>query len=1195
MRHDETPDLGPLAEALDDDIRVRRFTIGEPGADGASFFDVELERDEPAIELRRRLAQLVPGVEVSELPGTDLAPGQVSGTRSAALPEREEREERAGPPVRRQTGIIALSGPPPEVADGPRDRLVTLGHTLTRAAEGGRGITVIDSDGSELRFSWAELSDLSLVLGDRLREAAGGHTARVLLATVEPSATLLGFWSCVMADLDPILVPAELLTSKPADIEAWVTRLRDEYGFSLIVTHRDTAEFDGSVWEQFADHGIPVVRADASAARAEERPAGTAARRASWDGSHPLTGDPERTVSFMTSGSTGRPKVIAQRHAALLSVAAGSSWMNGLGAHDVGLNWMPLSHVGGIMMNLVRDAYIGAEHITVAPGRILSDPQEWFRLVDAHRVTATWSPNFALKLLSRTAGVLDGGSSYDLSSLRFYLNGGEAVSVRDVREFEDRLALFGLRRGIVAPAWGMTETCSGVAYNTCLDTRTAAPGVPSVGFPVPGAEIRIVPLEEQSADGPMIGRVEVRGPSVLERYAVGAGAADPDAEGWFRTGDLGWIADDGLHISGRDEGRLIINGVNWNAADIETAVEGAPGVAPGTGVAVGHRSRTSGTEEPVVFCAAAEGADPAGLPGAVRTHLLAELRLGVRRVIVVEPSDIERTGIGKVRKKQLVERFVQEDAGTRTAAETGATTAEEVPAGSVRGSRVVWQRETADGPADRAAGVPPVPLGPGTPLVVPTDGRAGVVLHGAGLGAGTLLDGPEDLLAACARWAPWLDELGARLSRTAPVTVLVRERAEGTGPAAISHPLAAWIRAYLAERGRANVRTLWADPRAGHDAVRATAGRSDLSDRYLDGRGTTWTRALVPVTLRTAPAGPAHHVLIGGTGRLGTALAARLTRAGHRVTVAGRTATGGAGIACDISTEEGRSALVRALTGDGTGGGTPVHLVHLAGSPDVGDRVPPPDVVRPKTDGLDNTFAAARELGATVTVLSSVNAHLGGAGVPYYAAACAAAEARAALADVPVGVVSCSRVEGAEHLTGGEDVATLSGIRTVALQDLADVLTACDRPDSLLLGVAARNRYVNEEGACRLRVRIPAPAAHAPAAPEPAPTDAAGDGDGDGDGEDLAGRLLRLTREVLPGLEANPDDNWFDLGMTSVDLPLLAKRIAREEKQEVTLVDMMRYPSITALAGALDGRAPRARSTAGASAAGAPAADGGAR
>ncbi|MEW2551139.1 AMP-binding protein [Streptomyces zhihengii] len=1157
MRHDDTPGLGLLAEALDRDIRVRRFTRGDtPGA--GPFLDVELERDEPAAELRRRLARLAP-VEVEELPAPREWPG-------AAAP-------RAG----RQTGIIALVGPPAEAADEHRQRLVTLGHTLTRAAEAGRGIRTVDSDGSELHLSWARLRDLALVTGDRLRDAAGTSSGRVLLATVEPSATLLAFWSCVMADLDPVLVPAELLTAPEPEIRAWTTRLQEEYGFHLVVTHRDAPDYDAAVWGRVAGPGTPVTRCDAFAADGEEPPADLAGRRAAWAEGHPLSGDPARTVSFMTSGSTGRPKVIAQRHAALLSVAAGSSWMNGLDGNDVGLNWMPLSHVGGIMMNLVRDAYIGAEHITVAPGRILSDPEEWFRLVDAHRVTATWSPNFALKLLSRTAtAALADGASYDLACLRFYLNGGEAVSVGDVREFEERLAAFGLRRGVVAPAWGMTETCSGVTYHTHLDARTAGPGVPSVGFPLPGVEIRVVPLEEQAADGPLIGRVEVRGPSVLERYAVGAGAADPDAQGWFRTGDLGWIAEDGLHISGRDEGRIIINGVNWNAADIETCVEGAPGVVPGTAVAVGHRARSSGTEELVVFCAAAEGGDPAALPQAVRDHLLAGLRLGVRRVLVVDPADIERTGIGKVRKKQLVQRFLAEDAGGPDLAPAT------VPAGSVRASRIVWRRQET---AERTG--PPAPLrilGPDAadPAEVSQDGSPdarGIVLHGKGLGPGTALATSADLQARCDRWGPWLTALCERLPRTALVTVLVRGESRGGTPAPASHPLAVWIRAHLAERGFANVRTLWAAPGAGRDAVAGAVGVTDLRDRFLDGDGTTWTRVLEPLALPPGSAPPAHQVLIGGTGRLGRALAGLLAARGHRVTVAGRGPD--ADLLCDITTDAGQEALRHALrdTDDG-----PVHLVHLAGPPGVAGASAPSEILGPKTDGLARTLAVARETGASVTVLSSVNAHLGGAGVPHYAAACSAAEARAALTGGEVTVISCSRVEGAEHLTGGEDIATLSGIRTVALQELADVLTTPGRPPSLLLGVAPRNRYVNEEGAHRLRVRLadapaprPADPADAPAR-RPAPSRA---GTAPGDGEDLTARLLRLTREVLPGLEANPEDNWFDLGLTSVDLPLLAKRIAREEKQEITLVDMMRYPSVTALAGALHARAAARPATTG--------------
>ncbi|MDI5962312.1 AMP-binding protein [Streptantibioticus silvisoli] len=1193
MSYDELSPLDEVADALNADVRVRGFTAVER-ADGAgpprAGLDVELERDEPAAELLRRLGPLAARLDATEVVAAG-APGAPDPGPAAARPRG-----------RRQSGVLALIGPPAERADEDRERLSALGHALTRAAAGGNGVTAVDSDGRTLSLTWAELRDHALRHGERLRAAATGPSTRVLLATVEPSATLLAFWACVMADLDPLLVPAELLTADAADVEGWMGALRAELDLALIVRQPDTSAFAGAGWERFATDGTGLETIDPFGAAPAEAGAVAAGRRAAWSREHTAPGAPERTVAFMTSGSTGRPKVVAQRHAAILSVAAGASWMNGLGADDVSLNWMPLSHVGAILMTMVRDVYIGAEHISVATNRILAAPQEWFRIVHERRVTATWSPNFALKLLARTATRVrrERAGACDLSSLRFYLNGGDAVSVADVRDFDERLAPLGLRPGAVTPAWGMTETCSGVTYNTALDTAVTAPSVPSVGFPLPGVELRTVPLDEQEPEGPLIGHLEVRGPSVLERYAAPQDAVGPDRDGWFRTGDLGWISENGLHISGRDEGRIIVNGVNWNTADIESAVDRAPGVAPGTAAAVGHRSGPSGTEDLLVFCAADGQLPPERVPDAVREHLLTVLRLGVRRVVVVDASDIERTGIGKIKKKLLVQRFA--DAGTPppaphpsrsaaplsaggTPADFTATGAPATPATSgVRGSRMVW---TADVPAKAAGAARAVWLaGPdagqpdaAAPQDRPADERAGVVLHGDGLHATGDAGCARALLELCERWEPWLDRNVGPLPRTAPVTVLVRDRSAAGAARPLTHPLVSWIRAVLGARGFANVRTLWVAAGVPQHAIRAAVGVADLRDRFIDRDGTWWTRTLLPAVVGTGEPDPGHYVLIGGTGRLGTVLADRLAAGGHRVTVVGRRAVdpgtpGPDRIAGDIGTEQGRDALLRAL-GSATRPGVPVHLVHLAGSPDLPGASRTrllEDVVRPKTEGLAHAAVLAERLGAPLTVLSSVNAHLGGAGVPFYAAACAGAEAAAYSRD-GVTVIACSRVEHAEHRTGGEDVAALSGIGTVPLTDLVAALTCGRRPATLILGLAARNRYVNEEGACRVRLSAAAleqpvrPAVSLPASP------AAGRA-----GDDTAGRLRGLVDELFPEIDAAADGNWFDLGLTSVNLPLLARRITEEEKVEVSLVDLMRYPSVTALAAVLAERGTATRS-----------------
>lgn len=1132
MSHDHRVTRRDVADLLAADIAVRGFTL-VGNADGLPEFDVELERDEPVAELCRRL--------------TPLTMRPVAERRSVAAPGAEPLGEprRCG----RQTGIMALIGPPEARASEKREPTATLGRTLWRAAtEGANEITVIDSDGGGLSLTWAGLLDIALREGERLRSAMTGRSGRVLIAAVEPSATLIAFWACVMADLDPLLVPAELLTTDPADIESWMGLLRAELDLALIARQPDTATFVGAEWDRMSVDGPGLVTIDVTPATAD--PEAVLRRRDAWCRGPGANSDSERTVAFMTSGSTGRPKVVAQRHAAILSVAAGSAWMNGLDARDVSLNWMPLSHVGGILMTLVRDVHIGARHISVATSRILADPEEWFEIVHRHRVTATWSPNFGLKLLARTASRIQrtGASRYDVSSLNFYLNGGEAVSAADIRLFDQRLAPFGLRPGTVTPAWGMTETCSGVVYATDLDADTVTPGPPSVGFPLPGTEVRIVPLEEQRPEGPVLGHLEVRGPSVMERYAVPAEAGGQDAQGWFRTGDVGWIADDGLHISGREDGQIIINGVNWNAADIESAVEQAPGIVPGTAAAVGHDTRESGTQDLLIFCAAAEGVPPDQAADAVRSHVYHSLRIGVRRVIVVDPSAIERTSIGKIKKRRLAERFAGNPANPGPPEPSSVTPrarliwARDLPAKAPVHSSMMWLEgpETEGPETSRHQG----------------EQRQTVVIHGEGLSAGA--GSAQSLLDLCRRWQSWLDRHLAWLRPADLITLVVRHSAESGDVCPLASPLASWLRAALSERGFRNVRVLWVAEGTARDRVDTAVGIADLRDRCIDSSGRQWTRSLLPFPSTGGKTVRAHVVLLGGTGRLGSALAAGLTADGHMVTVVGRRAAPGDGTASarltgDVSTAQGAEVIVRALAG-GREPGIPLRLVHLAGSPD--DRDAAKDelldrVLRPKIEGIRNSRAMAERLGVPLTVISSVNAHLGGAGIPYYAAACAAAEAACAGTDTEI--IACSMVEKAKHSPETETVAQASGIRAVSLRDLMAALTAEHRPGTCVLGLASRNRYLNEEGAYQVRMSVTPPEQDAPRA-DP------------GRSDEMTGQLAGLVTELFPEADADTSATWFDRGLNSVSLPLLARGIGEQVNVEVSIVDLMRYPSVTTLA-----------------------------
>ena len=109
-------------------------------------------------------------------------------------------------------------------------------------------------------------------------------------------------------------------------------------------------------------------------------------------------------LMLLTSGSTGQPKGVLQSHRALLARSVATAIMNGHGPDDVSLNWMPLDHVGGIVMFHLRDVVSGAQQIHVAKEPILANPLRWLDLIQRFAVTLTWAPNFAFRARQRPRG-----------------------------------------------------------------------------------------------------------------------------------------------------------------------------------------------------------------------------------------------------------------------------------------------------------------------------------------------------------------------------------------------------------------------------------------------------------------------------------------------------------------------------------------------------------------------------------------------------------------------------------------------------------------------------------------------------------------------------------------------------------------------------------------------------------------------
>lgn len=531
----------------------------------------------------------------------------------------------------------------PEPAPSP-DFPWTLAAALDRAAaEPAARVVHVADDFSETVESYGALRDRAVRILGGLQRLGLERGARVII-DVSGSATMLGvFWAAVLGGMVP--VPMQLHTAGGAGVE----RLRavwDFLGRPPVVAGGTAA---AALAPQLPRHGLealPLYDADGLAGGAPGQPT-------------PVTDPDETALILLTSGSTGVPKGVVGSHRSLLSMVAAMVQLKEFGPQDTSLNWMPLDHVGGIVFFSLLPTACGASQVHVRPDPVLREPLRWLDLMSRHRASIGWAPNFAYGLIAQAVAAAE-GRTWDLSAMRFLINAGEAVSNSTMTEFYGRLSRHGLRPGAIHPSFGMTETASAISTAPWHPAETPRPFI-DLGPPVPSAAVRIVGDDDALLREGEIGQVEMSGPQIFRGYF-----ARPDLteeafrDGWFRSGDLGYLADGRLFITGRDKDTIIVNGANFYSHEIETAVSALPGLDRTCTAAVAVRTADSATDRVTVFFHApghTEDRALAGLVRAIRRRLSGELGVAADFLIPIAPDRVPRTSIGKIRRPLLKAAF----------------------------------------------------------------------------------------------------------------------------------------------------------------------------------------------------------------------------------------------------------------------------------------------------------------------------------------------------------------------------------------------------------------------------------------------------------------------------------------------------------------------------------------------------------
>ncbi|EQD85136.1 long-chain fatty acid--CoA ligase [Saccharopolyspora erythraea D] len=529
------------------------------------------------------------------------------------------------------------------------------------AGDGARGLTTGEPDAPRRR-TWAEVHSVALRMAGALRDDVRPGDAVAILAA-DPgliAPAVQGVW------LSGGSVTMLHQPTPRTDLGHWAQdtlRVLSMIGARLVLLGPPFDQLSGLLSENAIEHRL-LAELDG------EPPAGPVE-----------VGEDATALLQLTSGSTADPKAVRITHGNLHSNMRGMVTAAELDAErDVAVSWLPLFHDMGMVGCLTVPMAIGMEAVKVTPADFLARPLLWPELISRHRGTVTAAPNFAYAVVGRRMERADEGQ-FDLSTLRFTLNGAEPIDPAAARAFTDAGARFGLDPDCMVCAFGMAESTLAVSFAPLgcgieVDTidagaleeqRRAVPvdageerarRFALLGRPLPGLEVDVVDDAGKRLGEREVGRLRIRGDAVTPGYlTVDGPLATQDEQGWLDTGDEGYLVDGQVVICGRRKDVIIMGGRNIYPVDIERAACEVDGVRPGNAAAVRQEAGTRRERFAVVL--ESKLADDEAAVKALRKEVAARVvdAVGVRpsAVVVLRPGTLPKTPSGKLRRAATAE------------------------------------------------------------------------------------------------------------------------------------------------------------------------------------------------------------------------------------------------------------------------------------------------------------------------------------------------------------------------------------------------------------------------------------------------------------------------------------------------------------------------------------------------------------
>ncbi len=550
------------------------------------------------------------------------------------------------------------------------------------------GCTFLDNANKPTFFSHAALYRAAEVRAQALLGLGLTRGDRVAMVLSQPQDFVITFLGALLAGVVPVPMFPPLSFGKLDAYAESAVSILEVAGARIIVTDKALSSV---LWQV-----VPKVSTLKDLVVVESLDAGKKA-----------TGElPEITAADLaflqfTSGSTSAPKGVMVTHKSLVA----NCWAiatEGMGLEvgsDVAISWLPLYHDMGLIGFVITPLMKGVDVVFIPTLSFVKRPSIWLQTLHDFKGTVTFGPNFAFALATKRASEKD-LATWDLSSVRIIGSGAEPINANVMFEFVERFAQCGLKPGVPMPAYGMAEATLAMSFAAVgedlpvllLDAETfrregrvvtpdddaLSLAFVSCGKPFSKHGICVIDAEGNVLGEDREGELVFSGPSLTDGYwknpeataevfrtIVGGGDTI-----WLRTGDLGFVHDGNVFITGRSKDLIILNGRNHHPQTIEWSVAEIDGVRKGNVVAF---SRPGKESEELVVVAETRADPPADLKETIIAAVADRLSLKVTDVVLLGAGQLPKTSSGKLQRRKTREQYLAGELGGEGVRTLGAT------------------------------------------------------------------------------------------------------------------------------------------------------------------------------------------------------------------------------------------------------------------------------------------------------------------------------------------------------------------------------------------------------------------------------------------------------------------------------------------------------------------------------------------